>query len=269
MGKKNEEIKEMAVKEDLNPSTDINGSWGAADDLEGTDLVVSRVYHQQALSKFVQDAKAQAGDWCDNLTGEVLAKKDEVLPVIIFHTERQWAISISKLSNNNFEFVRNEAVTPENVNLPWEQETHEGTIKRQFRYNYFCLLADKFDELPYVITFSSTKVKEAKRLNTVLAKLKAKGHSSARFIFYLMSVKESKVKDGKTLSWFNVEVSQGKSTSEEQFKAAFNWFLKAKAQKIVVAEDTEEHEVENSSSPKGAQTSMGEGYTADPDDPGY
>lgn len=253
------EKNEVAVKEDLAPSTDIDGAWGAANDLDGSDLVVSRIYHQQALSKFVSEDKAKAGDWCDNLTGEVLAKSTEPLSLIIFHTERQWAISISKLSNNEFEFLRNEPVTPENANLPWEEETQEGTIKRQFRYNYFCLLANKVDELPYVLTLSSTKIKEAKRFNTILRKMKEKGQSSARFIFNFQSVKESKIKDGKNLSWYNVAISQGERTTDEQFKKAYQWFLSAKASKIVVAEDTEEHErkdTTNYSSPKGGQTSF-------------
>ena len=65
---------------------DPNNAWGAADNIESSDLLVGKIFHQQALSKFVQDGKAQAGDWCDSLTGEVLAKKDVGLPVIIFNS---------------------------------------------------------------------------------------------------------------------------------------------------------------------------------------
>lgn len=207
--------------------------WGAADDMDNTDITVSKIYHQQALSKFVQDGKAQAGDWCDSLTGEVLAKKDEPLEVIIFSSNKKLLISESKVKHNpKFEFKEAQNVTPENCNLPWEEETEFGIIKRQLQYNYFVLLPNKLDELPYVLSFSSTKIKVAKKLNTMIAKLSRQKLPSAAYIFDIRSVKET----GDKGSWFGAEITQGFKCTPEQFKAAHDWYVQIRSTKVTIEE---------------------------------
>lgn len=206
-------------------------AWGAAEDMASEDLIIAKIFHQQALSKFASDGKASAGDWCDSLTGEVLAKKDKPLELIIFSSFKK--LLISKLENGSYKWISTEDVTPANALLPWEEILSNGDqIRRNIQYNYFCLLADRLDEMPYVLSFQSTKIKAAKKLNTMFAKLARLGMPSAAYIFNFQSIKET----GDKGSWFGVEVSQGAATNAAQQEVAFEWYNRIKTAKVVVAE---------------------------------
>jgi hypothetical protein len=229
------------------PTLDSSSIWGAADNIGSEDLLVGKIFHQQALSKFVQEGKAQAGDWCDSLTGEVLAKKDQPMPLIIFASYKKLLISESKLSNGKFDFVRSDDVTPANCNLPWEEETPTGTIKRQLQYNYFCLLPGKILELPYILSLSSTKIKAAKKLNTMIAKLSRMNMPSASYVFNLHSIKET----GDKGSWFGADITQGEKVTADQLAIAHDWYSQIKTQKVIVAEEPEAQSNASQSGPTG------------------
>lgn len=206
------------------PATVDGGAWGASEIIDSNDLLVGKILHQQALSKFVQDGKATAGDWCDSLTGEVIAKRDADLSLIIFHSTKKLLIS-KGYSGDKIEFVEAQEVTPANANLPWKQEMPNGEIvHRHLQYNYFCMLPDKINELPYVISFSSSKIKTAKKLNTMIAKLARIQRPSAGVVFKFKSIKET----GEKGSWFGVEISQGRDTTLEELKIAHDWYVQIK-----------------------------------------
>lgn len=218
-----------------------NAIWGAADNIESSDLLVSKIFHQQALSQFVQDGKAQAGDWCDSLTGEVLAQKNDGLQVIIFSSYKKLLIHKSLRPtpgdpNPKLHFVEAQEVTLENCNLPWEEVVEDGIIKRQLQYNYFCLLPSKIDELPFVLSLQSTKVKTAKKLNTMIAKLSRLNRPSAAYHFILHSIKEQ----GDKGSWFGIDITQGDLTTKEELAAAHYWYMQIKSQKVNITEEPED-----------------------------
>ena len=237
MSKKNEETKSVVVASPAGAPALADNIWGAADNIGAEDLQVSKIFHQQALSKFVQDGKAQAGDWCDSLTGEVLAKKDTELTVIVFSSFKKLLISKALTGSTKFDFIESQDVTPENCNLPWEEEVFGEIIKRQLQYNYFCLLPSKINELPYVLSLSSTKIKAAKKLNTMIAKLSRLGKPSAAFTFLLHSVKET----GDKGSWFGMDISSGRQTTPEELEVAHYWYMQIKSQKVTITEEPEDN----------------------------
>lgn len=201
-----------------------NGAWGASESIDSNDLLVGKILQQQALSQFVQDGKATAGDWCDSLSGTVIAKKDSELSLIIFHSTKKLLIS-KGFPGEKVKFVEAQEVTPANINLPWMQEMQNGEIvHRHLQYNYFCMLPDRINELPYVISFSSSKIKTAKKLNTMIAKLARIQRPSAGVVFKFKSVKET----GEKGSWFGVEISQGRDTTLEELKIAHDWYVQIK-----------------------------------------
>lgn len=209
--------------------------WGAAEDLTSTDLVIAKIFHQQALSKFASDGAAAPGDWCDSLTGEILAKRDQELQLIIFSSFKK--LLISKLEGSAYKWSSTEDVTPANALLPWEEVLSNGDqIRRQLQYNYFGLLVNKLDEMPYVLSFQSSKIKAAKKLNTMFAKLSRLNLPSAAYIFNFKSVKET----GEKGSWYGVEVSQGEKTNTAQQEVAFEWYQKLKTARVTVAEGVPE-----------------------------
>ena len=240
MSKKETAVAVKNVEQKIEVPALLAGDWGAGEADTSKDLLINKIYHQQALSKFVEAGTAAAGDWCDMLSGEVLAKKDEVLKLIIFSSYKRLMISERPISSDKFEFKASEEVTPENALLPWEEEVNGRIVRRSMQYNYFCLLADRPNDLPYVLSLQGTKTKAAKKLNTFFMKLRqVLKVPTATFIFNLQSVKES----GDKGSWYGVEVMQGERANDDQLCAAFEWYNRVKASNVIVNEEHDREEV--------------------------
>lgn len=227
--------KAVAVQENKDVSTEVK-AWGAGENIGAQDLLVSKIYHQQALSKLVQDGLAAAGDWCDSLTGKIIAKRDTPLSLVVFDSFKKLIISIQKPGQTSFEYLSTEDVTAANAALPWNEETPEGLIRRQLQYNYFVLPVGMMNELPYVLSLTSTKTRTAKKLNMMFAKLSRMSMPSASYVFDFTSVKET----GDKGSWFGAEVTQGRKATKEELDVAYEWYVKIRKSKVVISEDEDE-----------------------------
>lgn len=225
------------------PAEVMSGNWGAIESMETTDLLVPKIFHQQGLSKFVDEGLAQAGDFCDSLTGEKLATKDKPLEIVIFGSFK--TLIVSKLSENlkgevKTEYVETLQVTPENAKtiaeLPFIEERQDGKYKNALFYNFYCLIPGHMDELPYVLSLGSTKTAAARKINTMIFKLSQLKKNGASIVFNLKSVQEENDK-GK---WYNLEVSQGRNTTPEELLKAYAWYMKSKTQKFKVVEEEAE-----------------------------
>lgn len=225
-----------AVVESTLPA-EMQSSWGAIEEMETTDLLVPKIYHQQAMSKFVADGQARPGDFCDSLTGEVLAKKEDKLEVIIFGAFKTMLISRWNDHANKFELDRLVTILPENAremaSKPLTEEINGVKYQNNLQYNFYCLLPSRVKELPYVLSLGSTKTKAAKKLNTMLYKLNTLKKPGASVVFELSSVPEKNDKG----SWFGLEIKAGRATSAEELLRAHAWYLKSKSQKFVAAEE--------------------------------
>lgn len=226
--------KDVAVKETGGvalPASVASSDWGAIEGLETTDLLVPKIFHQQALSKFASDGVARPGDFCDSLTGEVLATKDKKLEVIIFGSFKTMVIT---LNDKLKEIV---TITRENAAY-WDDKqrsVEEGVDKWEYNlyYNYYCLVPSKIKELPYVLSLGSTKTKVARKLNTMLYKLQQLKRPGASVVFELTSTSEKNDKG----SWFGLEIAQGRNASDEELLRAHAWHVKSKSQKFTVVEE--------------------------------
>lgn len=227
-----------AIKPDNAPAIpeDVAASnWGAIETMETTDLLVPKIYHQQAMSKFVADGNARPGDFCDSLTGAILAKKEDKLSVIIFGAFK--TMVISKQQNGQFVLDKIVTILPENArefaSKPLTEEIAGVTYKNNLQYNFYCLIAGKEAELPYVLSLGSTKTKAAKKLNTMLYKLSALKRPGASVVFDLSSTTEKNDKG----SWAGLEITQGRDATQAELLRAHAWYLKSKSQKFVVVEE--------------------------------
>ena len=214
--------------------------WGATEEMDSTDLLIPKIYHQQAMSKLVADGQAKPGDFCDSLTGQVLAKKEDTLQVIIFGAFKTMVISKHDTMSNRWkldEVVRIDRTNAANyANVPFEEETPDGRYKNSLFYNYYCLIPGKASELPYIMSLGSTKTKVARKLNTMLAKLQQTGKPSAAVVFEMRSVPEKNDRG----QWFGLEVTQGRDATKEEIQAAHTWYLKSRMQNLVAAEGAED-----------------------------
>ena len=212
--------------------------WGAITELEATDLLVPKVFHQQALSEFASAGKAKAGDFCDSLTGEVLAKREDKLEVIVFGTYKTVQVSKLNKANNKWEFEKTITIIPEVArewaNRPFTEEVGSDTYRNALYYNYYVLLPAKLTELPFVLSLGSTKTKAAKKLNTMLFKLSQLKRNGASVVFELKSIEEQN-DQGK---WWGIEVLQGRNSTAEELTRAYAWHMKSKSQKFATAEES-------------------------------
>lgn len=215
-------------------------AWGATEELDSTDLLIPKIYHQQAMSKLVADGQAKPGDFCDSLTGQVLAKKEDTLQVIIFGAFKTMVISKLDAMSNRWkldEVVKIDRTNAANyANVPFEEDTPDGKYKNNLYYNYYCLLPGKTTELPYILSLGSTKTKIARKLNTMLAKLQQLGKPSAAVVFEMRSVPEKNDRG----HWFGLEVLQGRDATKEELTAAHGWYMKSRTQNLVAAEGSED-----------------------------
>lgn len=230
-----EEAKALATL----PAEIKNADWGAIEEMDSTDLLVPKIFHQQSNSDFVKKDLARAGDFCDSLTGEVIARRADALPIIVFGAYKTMLISRETNVPGKYEWEETVVITPQNAaqwaNHPFEMATADGNKKYGLHYNYYCLLATEGHEtgLPYVLTLGSTKTKAAKKLNAMLAKLKELGRPGASCVFELNSIEESNDRG----SWYGINVTQGRNVTAAELLRAHAWYTKSKQQKFVVVEE--------------------------------
>ena len=214
------------------PPSVLAADWGAVEGLDTTDLLVPKIYHQQALSKFVSDGLARAGDFCDSLTGEVLAKKDEKLQLIIFGSYKTMIVK-KEVAGGKWELDEIVTITPQNASEWANKPFTENGMQYSLTYNYLCLLPNKITELPYVLSLGSTKTKVARKLNTMLSKLSQAGKPGASVVFDFSSTAEKNDRG----SWAGLEVTQGRNSTPEELTTAHAWYVKSKTQKFVASEE--------------------------------
>lgn len=214
-------------------------SLGVLDDIETSDLDVPKIFHQQDTSDFAKAGKARAGDWCDSLTGNILAKRDESLEIIIFGLYKTLIISKEDKAKRKFFYDRTMHLTPENaVEIATKaknfiEEINGETFKNNLTYNYYCILPSRINDIPFVLSLGSTKSGEARKLNTMISRLLLQKRSEASVVFSL----KSKADSNDQGDWFGVEISQARDSTPEELSAALEWHAKSKSQKFVVAEE--------------------------------
>ena len=220
-----------------------SANWGAIESMETSDLQVPKIFHQQALSKFSQDGVAKAGDFCDSMTGEVLAARDSKLEVIVFGLFKTMVISKFDFARGQFKLDKIIPITPENAhqyaNMPLQIEIDGDRYKHDLQYNFYCLLPAYMDSLPYVLSLGSTKTKTARKLNTMLYQLNQQRKPGPSVVFDLTSVQEKNDKG----TWYGVNIAQGRSSTPQEMMKAYAWYVKSKSQKFVAEESDDSVDV--------------------------
>jgi len=216
-------------------------NWGI-EDIETTDLLVPKIFHQQAMSKFVADGVARPGDFCDNLTGEILCKKEDTLEIIVFGAFKTLITSKWDVIKNRFEYLETTTVTPENAreiaSLPFVDEKTDGTkYKYSLYYNFYCLIPSKIEQLPFVLSMGSTKTQAAKTINNMRYNLvQVLKLPPVAKVFNLKSVQVEN-DQGK---WFGVEVKEGRNSTQQEMLRAHAWYVKSQSQKFTVVEEEQQ-----------------------------
>lgn len=217
-------------------------NWGAVTEYETTDLLIPKIYHQQSTSAFAKSGAARPGDFCDSVTGEVLATKDNGLEVIVFGVYKTMLISKqTKPDSTQYELQQIVTVTHENAKdmalKPFTEKDSDGLwIKNSLVYNFFCLLPSRIKELPFVLSLGSTKTKVAKKIATIQSNLAQKGRNGASVVFKITNYVEKNEKG----DWFGLDVAVVRNAEPMELMQAYAWHVKSKSQAFGVVEGTEQ-----------------------------
>lgn len=231
-------------------------TWGT----EGTDsrdILIPKLLVMQGLSKMVVEDKAQMGDFVDSVSGEILGSAREKNPkpvtVIPIKTFKTW-IEYEKIDDKKLEYRGTIPMDASNANWQMEEVKDGREIRRDRCINFYVLLKDKPDDLPYLMTFKRTSYRAGMKLAThfkkcELAALRGKPVPPAATMFNVTATKTSN--DQGTFYVF--DVVQSETTSPEHLKLAWEWFQMLKTQNVKVDNSDLEGEVTQEGTPEEVQ----------------
>lgn len=209
MNKEKNELTTTKTNAIANASDD---ALGAAGQVSASDLMIGRIGCLQHLSQLVKDGVAKSGTIVDTETGEVLGGAQNALSFLILSVNKYWIIT------ENDEYKARIPGTHQNE-YPWE----EGNIKRMFNISYYVLLKKDLDKeiiMPYEISFRSTELRTARKIQKILFVLGSKGQPSWCKYFNAKVVERKKGK----YSWFAYDISVGEDVKAEYQEAAAGVF---------------------------------------------
>lgn len=195
-------------------------------ELTQQDMIIPMIKLMQAGSDLVKDDQASAGEYRKS-TGELLAEKDKDLELIVFKLDKYYVVNQVEMTNNGKVKVkgsyRRENFTVDGPN-DWEFEDDGKTFRRDLIYAFYVIIAnDKgeevFNQMPSIITFSSSSKKSAKNWLSKLQNMRAAKKEPHSNVFSLGRSKEIKDKN----SWLIPTVSVGRETTKLEQEAATLW----------------------------------------------
>jgi hypothetical protein len=227
----------------------IESGWGG-EGLHGSDLLVPKMLLMQGLSKLVADGAASPGQIRDSLTGDLFGGKTgkDVKPVeiIAFSSFRTWVIFEKK--NGKDEYVKTIPITPENEGLAITEVVNGVEVRRDKCLNFYVLRPEDIKDgsaFPYLISFRRTSGRAGKKLATFAAKLRVFKKPLASKVM-MLSVESMENDKGK---FFGLDISQGRDSTPEEIKEAFQWHEALKTATVRVDDSDLKTETAASSAP--------------------
>lgn len=214
-----------------------------------SDIVLPKILLMQALSDFVKEKKAQAGDIVRSGTGEMLAKDGAPLEFIPLTYTNLWMLSEDEKGKGNkqdYKFRGYEERNGGNEDLEWDFMQDGTRWKRTKVMNLYALLASdiekfegamaKFKEsgdmpdldaalLPVTIQFRNTSFKAAKDVSTLFLKAKELANQMQMEVpAYGRTMKLQAVEESKNDNdYYVLTVTGGSTTKKEYLPHAKRW----------------------------------------------
>lgn len=201
-------------------------AWGA----EGTsadDMLIARISLQHELSQAVKQKKAETGDFINSVTGAVLGKPIEFIPVKTF---LQWLI----VDANDKKKMLGRCML-DKTNEDWsEKGVYQGKDCLRIRtLNFFVVRPDQPGELPCLISFKKSAMYAGKILSTHFQTSAMQRKTPARQTFKLSS--ERKMSNGN--DYFVPTISAGRDSTPEEVAHAYKWYQALSTKDVKVSEE--------------------------------
>ena len=201
-------------------------TWGVADNIDPRDIQLPRIILMQASSKPVKKGEAKQGEWRESLDFSVIGDNSKPLELVVFGSFKTWKVR-EKTGDGPAAVFQNSRTIPYGPdNCDWQfQEVVNGiTLVRSLMFNFFCLPCgpEIASNIPHVLYFKSTGIREARKLTTLFAKMASVGKPSASRVVELTQDLEEK---GEYL-WLANRVALGRESTPEEIAAAKYWHKK-------------------------------------------
>lgn len=206
--------------------------WGSSG-TDSHDMLIPRVLLMQAMSKFVQDGKCAPGDIIENINCEVLAKPAASFEFVPFMTYKEWYRY--KQVGGKLEFLGKELWSPKNDGYQYEEIRDGVTYRNDMALNYFVLLANRLNELPFLISFRRSSYYAGKKLSSHFQVAAMKKLPPANTVFGLSCRKDTNDKG----TYFVLDVARKRDSKKEELEAAYGWWKTLSTSQAKVADDEE------------------------------
>lgn len=225
-------MSELVTKEHHQLAT-VPASWGS-EGSHAEDNLIPRIQLLQAMSEQCKTGTNRPGELVNSLSGEILAKPNEGVEVIPISMYREWQI-MKKISETQFEFLRNEPITDLNTNWAKDDMENGYPIRRNRTLNFFVLLPTALNKMPFLVSFRKTSLQAGKKLATHFSLCRYEGKPPASTVFSL----SAKYKTWKSNSFHVFEVAQKRDTQLTEMEKAYQWYQLINQKSVVVAEEAE------------------------------
>lgn len=237
-----EQRKDLAVQA-MNPT-----SWSQVT-LTKNDLIVPRLQLVQATSDIFRQKKAMPGDIIESLNGSKVASEGkplEVIPIFVFKKYRVMKmVENSKTKQLDKEFHETIAIQDNpmmpgyNDDLPYQStqkiDGKDTPILNERTYDMYFTLPKAGRDIAYVMSFSSSNMKSAKKILLQMALNQEAGKTPAAHCFNLDIITQTNDKS----TWYVTEAKLGREATEDEQGQAFKWYKRLQAGEAKAHDETE------------------------------
>ena len=244
-------------------------AWGNGG-MTSNDVVIPRLLLMQPMSNKVTDGAAKFGEFIDSLTDEALGNFDKPLDVIPFDCKKVWIEYNAEV--NPKEFLRVVPITPQNENLPYNDEEYNEDAKKKIKIsrdrvmNFYVLLPEHIKQgaaIPYILCFRRTSLQAGKKLMTQMYMKNTSAGMTPASMVVTVSCKKLTNEDKQTYAVMDVRPLK-KSTADE-VQEAFKWYSLVSSGKTRDHEESYNEDSSGSSSEGSSDIpSSGESASAGP-----
>jgi hypothetical protein len=207
-------------------------SWGT-EDLDASDIIIPRLLLMQAMSEFVQNKKAQSGDFVNSVTMERLGGVDAPLELILVDSFKNWIISEKGPKEGKFKFK--EVFAWKDGNPDWKfEEVENGITTRRYKcLNFYVLPTGSLDGFPLLLSFRSSSYQAGRKLVNFATEAKMYRKPMA-----YKTVKLGAMQVTNDMGTFNVfTVEPGRLSKDLEVEQAFKWYNTIRQKSVATHEE--------------------------------
>jgi hypothetical protein len=216
--------KDMVVKEKNFPvaaQSFAEGGWDQ-EALDATDVLIPNLLLMHPTSDLVKKGEKVQGDIIRSTNGEVLAKRNEAVEIIVFEKWKDWRIMKKNPQSARYEYVRKDAWTAENDQAPWDYTEDGEAFRRDKTLHFYGLLVKDINEnraFPVRLSFVRTSYKAGLKIADAYERAIMEKQAPIRMSFKI----GTELVMGKNESFFAFTVAYENETSQEQMRECLKW----------------------------------------------